>query len=170
MADPRDSRRRRERDKRVSDRKPEPGYGRRSTIDGDDKSWRDPDQAAMTDTGLHETYQGRYGGVAPYSRRDSERGSGSGYERDHESRPGTGPTGYERSDARIREDVCDRLVGDPYLDAGEIGVQVSKGEVTLTGSVDNQSAKRRAEDLIGQIIGVRAVRSNLRVKQEAPRV
>jgi len=37
---------------------------------------------------------------------------------------GRGPKGYQRSDERIREDVCDRLTEHPAIDASEIEVEV----------------------------------------------
>jgi osmotically-inducible protein OsmY len=78
---------------------------------------------------------------------------------------GRGPKGYTRSDERIREDVNDRLSDDSYLDATEIDVTVSNGEVTLIGTVENRIDKRRAEDLAEDISGVKNVQNQLRVKQ-----
>ena len=79
---------------------------------------------------------------------------------------GRGPKNYTRSDERIREDVNDRLSDDPWLDATEIEVQVSKCEVTLTGSVDSRDDKRRAEDIAEQVSGVKNVQNNLRVQPQ----
>lgn len=76
---------------------------------------------------------------------------------------GRGPKNYVRSDDRIREDVSDRLSDDPHLDASEIDVQVKAGEVTLTGTVEDRGAKRRAEDCIEEVSGVKHVQNNLRV-------
>jgi hypothetical protein len=76
---------------------------------------------------------------------------------------GRGPKGYKRSDDRIKEDVCERLTQDPHVDASEIEVQVKEGEVTLTGSVENRDQKRRAEDVIENLSGVREVNNQLRV-------
>jgi osmotically-inducible protein OsmY len=76
---------------------------------------------------------------------------------------GRGPKGYIRSDNRIREDVCDRLTDDPHIDASEIDVRVTNGEVTLTGTVTDRTAKRHADDLAERIGGVRHVQNNLRV-------
>lgn len=76
---------------------------------------------------------------------------------------GRGPKGYQRSDARIHEDVCDRLADAPEIDASEIDVKTNNGEVTLSGSVNDRSQKRRAEDLIENVSGVREVHNNLRV-------
>jgi len=88
---------------------------------------------------------------------DADRGRGSF--------AGRGPKGYQRSDARISEDVCDRLAESPEVDASNIEVKVENGEVTLTGSVAERGEKRRAEDLIENISGVREVHNHLRVNR-----
>jgi osmotically-inducible protein OsmY len=78
---------------------------------------------------------------------------------------GRGPKGYQRSDARIYEDVCDRLAQAPDIDASDIEVRTTNGEVTLAGSVREREEKRRAEDLIEGVSGVRDVHNNLRVSR-----
>lgn len=78
---------------------------------------------------------------------------------------GKGPKGYKRSDERVHDDVCQRLMDDPWLDASEIEVGVSAGEVTLSGSVESREAKRRAEDLAEDQAGVTNVRNDLRINQ-----
>jgi osmotically-inducible protein OsmY len=83
------------------------------------------------------------------------------------SHSGRGPKGYTRSDDRIREDVNDRLTDDHHLDASDIDVKVSNGEVTLTGNVSARNDKRRAEDIVDHIAGVKHVQNNLRVKDTA---
>lgn len=77
---------------------------------------------------------------------------------------GRGPKGYVRSDERIREDVSDRLSDDDTLDASDITVDISGGEVTLSGSVDSRQAKHTAEDCAEQCAGVTHVQNNLRVR------
>lgn len=79
---------------------------------------------------------------------------------------GRGPRGYSRSDDRIREDVNDRLTEDPFLDASDIEITVSQGEVTLNGTVDSRAAKRRAEDIVDAISGVTHSQNNLRIRRE----
>ena len=79
------------------------------------------------------------------------------------SHRGKGPRNYSRSDDRIKEDINDRLSDDPFVDASEIEVTVSNGEVTLTGSVDDRSNKRRAEDLAEAVSGVKNVENRIRV-------
>jgi osmotically-inducible protein OsmY len=91
-----------------------------------------------------------------------DRDAGQRREQDYRGR---GPKGYKRSDQRMQEDVNDRLSDDPYVDASEVDVSVSNGEVTLSGTVDSRSARRRAEDLAEQVSGVSYVQNNLRVRQ-----
>lgn len=76
---------------------------------------------------------------------------------------GKGPRNYTRSDDRMKEDINDRLSDDPFVDASDVDVSVSNGEVTLTGTVDHRSTKRRAEDLAEAVSGVRNVENRLRV-------
>jgi hypothetical protein len=76
---------------------------------------------------------------------------------------GRGPRGYQRSDERIREDVCDRLCEHGYVDASAIEVTVLNGEVTLSGVVPERHEKRMAEDAAEQVSGVREVHNQLRV-------
>jgi osmotically-inducible protein OsmY len=78
---------------------------------------------------------------------------------------GRGPRGFTRSDERIREDVCERLTYDWSVDASDVEVNVSKGEVTLSGTVESRHSKRRAEDIVDEVPGVRHVQNNLRVKE-----
>jgi hypothetical protein len=78
---------------------------------------------------------------------------------------GIGPKGYKRSDERIAEDVNDRLTEDGHIDASDIACAVRDGEVTLTGTVSSRDVKRRVEDLVDSISGVKDVQNNLRVKR-----
>lgn len=76
---------------------------------------------------------------------------------------GKGPKNYNRSDERIKEDINDRLSDDPFIDASDIEVTVTNGEVTLTGTVEERSNKRRAEDLAENVSGVKNVENRIRV-------
>jgi osmotically-inducible protein OsmY len=78
---------------------------------------------------------------------------------------GRGPRGYRRSDERVGEDLHERLTDDPALDATEVQVQVTQGEVVLTGTVESRAARRRAEDIAENVFGVEHVTNNLRVRQ-----
>lgn len=76
---------------------------------------------------------------------------------------GRGPRGYQRSDARIHEDICDRLTADPQVDAFDIEVRVKDAEVTLVGNVRSRQEKRHAEDVASSVTGVKDVMNELRV-------
>lgn len=93
-------------------------------------------------------------------RRDRDMREASGHR-------GRGPKGYQRSDARILDDVNDRLTDDPHIDASEIEVSVSDREVTLSGTVNSRFEKRHAEDIAESVSGVSHVQNNLRVQQYA---
>ncbi len=77
---------------------------------------------------------------------------------------GKGPRGYRRTDARILEDVNDRLADDPAIDASDIEVTVKDAEVTLSGHVTDRWEKRRAEDCAERVSGIAHVQNNLRVR------
>lgn len=104
-------------------------------------------------------------GAPTWARR--ERG---GYWRTYEPQgtySGRGPKGYQRSDERVREEICDCMTDDPMLDASEITVVVNTGEVVLNGTVTSRLQKRRAEDVAERISGVKDVTNQLRVSREA---
>lgn len=86
-----------------------------------------------------------------------------GYER-HGRFAGLGPKGYQRSDERLREEICDRLTADPDIDASGLTVTVKDSEVTIEGRVADRQMKRGAEDCIENISGVRQVHNRLRVE------
>ena len=119
---------------------------------------------------------GGFGDVAPYGRWTGAPGAGgTGPWADREPGPGTpnyagrGPKNYQRSDERIREEVCEALTRHPGLDASGMEVTVSAGEVTLRGTADDRPAKRLAEDLAEDCAGVRDVRNELRLEGGAAR-
>jgi osmotically-inducible protein OsmY len=89
------------------------------------------------------------------------------YERDWNAPDyrGLGPRGYQRSDARVFEDICDRLTVDPRIDASDIEVDVKGAEVTLRGSVRSREEKRYAEDVVEHVMGVRDVSNHLKVSR-----
>jgi osmotically-inducible protein OsmY len=76
---------------------------------------------------------------------------------------GRGPKNYRRPDERVREEVCDRLTDNEWLDASDVEVSVVAGEVILTGMVDSRYAKRLAENVAESVGGVLNVQNNLRV-------
>lgn len=119
--------------------------------------------------GMEDARVGRYRGALratdpdrrPWG--DRTRGGGEGEGPDGGPHRGRGPKGYRRADARVLEDVGDRLSEDPGLDASGIDLAVADGEVTLGGVVADRAARRRAEDLAAAVPGVRQVLNHLRV-------
>ena len=81
---------------------------------------------------------------------------------------GRGPTGYKRADERINDEAHERLTDDPWVDATAIGITVSDGEVTLSGTVPEREAKHRAERIVENLSGVTHVQNNLRVQRSNP--
>jgi hypothetical protein len=77
---------------------------------------------------------------------------------------GRGPRGYKRSDERIKEDVCELLALDGWIDASDIEVEVRNGEVIFTGAVQNRADKRRAEYLADRVACVRDIHNQLRIQ------
>ena len=66
---------------------------------------------------------------------------------------GKGPKGYQRSDDRLKEMLCERLHEDPDIDASDVSVDVQGGRVVFEGTVDSRRTKNLIED----------VQNNLRV-------
>jgi len=126
-------------------------------------------RGGQDDGGLRRSQFGGYGqpvsqgdGYGQRAGQSAERGrgyAGSGY-------AGRGPKDYQRSDDRIREEISDRLTDDDRVDPSDVTVQVQKGEVTLSGTVNSRDQKRCAEDCAEAISGVREVINNLRVARD----
>ena len=74
---------------------------------------------------------------------------------------GRGPKGYERSDERIRESICEMLTDDHEIDASEISVEVNQGEVMLNGTVPERRIKFLVEDRVAHCAGVKEVHNRL---------
>lgn len=124
---------------------------------------RDDDESRSNNP---DRYRGREGGSNQFSswRNDpADVRSGSQAEPSRGQHAGRGPKGYRRDDARITEDVNEILTHDSHIDASEIEVSVSDGEVTLSGTVDSRDAKRHAEDLAERVSGVNDVDNRIRV-------
>jgi hypothetical protein len=95
--------------------------------------------------------------------REHRREHGGELERGGAPRPmGRGPKGYQRSDSRIREDICDRLMVS-WMDAENVEVLVLAGEVTLQGTVKSRDEKRAIEAVAESVLGVKDIHNTLRV-------
>lgn len=125
--------------------------------------WNDDDRPrSFGDTSRYATAD-RY--ASPWTGTNHGETTYRPYERDWNAPDyrGRGPRGYQRSDARVFEDICDRLTVDPRIDASDIEVDVKGAEVTLRGSVRSREEKRYAEDVVEHVMGVRDVNNHLKV-------
>ncbi len=70
----------------------------------------------------------------------------------------------DKADGRIHDLVMVRLAGDQLVGgAGRIEVSAAAGVVTLTGSVENDKQKSRAEHLAKRVKGVKSVNNQIKV-------
>ena len=99
----------------------------------------------------------------PYGRGNRSSVSDSGQM--HGRFSGRGPRGYQRSDERIREDVCELLTRHGEIDASGMEVEVQRATVILRGTADSGRTRRLTEELVEDIPGVRDVQNELRVSQ-----
>jgi len=112
----------------------------------------------------------RYGpyhaGYGPYPQRSDDNAwnlaPGPRGRRKHHN---VGPRNYRRADARIAEDVCDRLMVDDDIDPSSMEVRVENGEAILTGTVASRFEKRLAERIADSVPGVTDVQNQLHIDQ-----
>ena len=104
-----------------------------------------------------EAYGGSTGRAnLPQGHRDRDEGERRSYR-------GIGPSSYRRSDARVLEDVHERLCDDDQLDASDIEVRCEDGVITLEGMVEDRRMKHRAEDLADSVRGVDRIDNRIQV-------
>ena len=70
---------------------------------------------------------------------------------------------YRRSDERVREDVCERLIVAAGLDVTDVTVDVRAGIVTLEGTVPVRQMRYVIEDIAADTAGVQDVENHIRV-------
>jgi osmotically-inducible protein OsmY len=78
---------------------------------------------------------------------------------------GIAPKNYQRSDARMEEDICERVTANPYIDASDIEIKVVQSEAILTGTVRDRRMKRLAEDIADETPGIRNVNNQIHVER-----
>ncbi|HEU4532764.1 MAG TPA: BON domain-containing protein, partial [Polyangiaceae bacterium] len=136
------------------------GYGRQDNVGGYGRPGGYGNESRFGGQGWSGQSSAVYGqGMGP-----SSQGQGA-----RQSHRGRGPRGYQRSDERIREEVCDCLTDHHEIDASEIHVEVKDGEVTLTGTVDERRVKFLAEQIAESVGGVQEIHNQLRVRREGVR-
>lgn len=67
------------------------------------------------------------------------------------------------TDDRITDQVSMRLAVDPDVKGGALKVASKDGMVTITGRVDTEKAKRKAEKLAKKVKGVKSVTNDVTV-------
>lgn len=116
-----------------------------------------------TDSARDEDREGSHGALYNLGRRIGEAvGDWFGPTGEHERR--TGPRGYQRSDERIRDHLCEQLSYARGVDVSDVSVDVSEGVVSLTGTVRDRGQKYYIEDLADGTYGVKEVHNDIRVR------
>jgi hypothetical protein len=138
-----------------------PGYGERP--EQDTRFGRSTTRFEDSDRG--EAFRRQSVGT-PRDASSRERGSDHGREVPMAGagfRARRGPKGYERSDERLREDICERLMWSDDIDASEVSVEVRAGVVMLDGAVPERSMKHAIEDVVDACLGVKDIENRIRV-------
>jgi osmotically-inducible protein OsmY len=78
--------------------------------------------------------------------------------------PSRGPRGWIRSDERILDELCERMVR-AGVDASELAVGVEDGVVSLEGDLGTREERRYVADLAERILGVTGVYADIRVRE-----
>ena len=74
-----------------------------------------------------------------------------------------------RTDAQVRTDVEHALLDDPAAEVFDVGVSAKNGRITLTGMVDSWQEEQLCVRVAKSVIGVKAVKSNIKVSQKSRR-
>jgi osmotically-inducible protein OsmY len=69
-----------------------------------------------------------------------------------------------RTNEEVKKDVVDQLYWDGRVDASNVKVEVSEGEVVLTGTVPHYAAYNAANEDAWAVSGVRYVRNDMTIK------
>ncbi|MCA3180111.1 MAG: BON domain-containing protein [Burkholderiaceae bacterium] len=103
----------------------------------------------------------------PFDVDDDANGWASGGGADAGSMQGRPVAEGSRDDARIHDDVRERL-SRSHLDAGDVSVEVRDGHVTLSGTVSDRPMKHSIESLVDGCGGVRHVDDRLKLMRMPP--
>jgi osmotically-inducible protein OsmY len=81
----------------------------------------------------------------------------------------SGPKGYQRSDERLKEDICERLMESHYIDSSDVSIDVRGAKVVLDGTVPSRHMKHAIEDLVDACPGVQDIDNRVRVANQSMR-
>jgi len=79
------------------------------------------------------------------------------------TQPGASPAAPSHEDAAIKDQCCERMAAMGDLDASEVAVTVTDGEVTLRGSVPAKAMSYRCEQTCELVGGVKSIVNHLLV-------
>jgi hypothetical protein len=113
--------------------------------------------------GSQREYGSQHSGSSGYGSMGRQGGSRYGQGTGGNRSQRRGPKGWERSDERIKEDLCERLADSDDVDASEVTVEVREGVVTLDGTVVERWMRYTLEDLADSVSGVKDVQNNVRI-------
>lgn len=82
-------------------------------------------------------------------------------------RLGRPPKNFTRTDERIREDICERLIREERIDPSDVEVAVRDGVVAFEGTVPDRFMKYALEYEAEACPGVRDVENRVRVRSRA---
>lgn len=133
-------------------------YGDRGYLGANEERWDELREGRDEDRNRERFAEQRYG-------RDPQFGYGFAQEGTQGTFRGRGPKGYERSDERLREMICERLTDDPRVDASDVQVEVQDKIVKLTGFVSDRRSKYEIEDVVEHCGGVKDIDNQLRVRK-----
>lgn len=73
-----------------------------------------------------------------------------------------------RNDERIKKDVAAQLYRNSRIDSTAVKVEVTDGEVTLSGTLPSLSVCMTAVEITENVAGVGGVKNNLKIKIPKP--
>lgn len=115
----------------------------------------------------------RYPEEAPYRQQSRSPESGAGRWTQWAKRApqhrtfGKCPRNYQRSEARICEDISERIMREPAIDASNVEIDVHGQEVTLKGSVPDRWMKRCIDEFAHDAMMVDHVENRIRVQPDS---
>jgi len=77
-------------------------------------------------------------------------------------------TAVTRNDERIKKDVAAELNRNSRVDSSAVKIEVTDGEVTLSGTLPSLSVCMAAVEITENVAGVRSVKNKLKVKVPKP--
>lgn len=75
-----------------------------------------------------------------------------------------GPKNYARSDERLRELICERLLQEQMVDVSNVSVEVKDGSVTLEGTVPERQMRHLIEDTVDCCWGVQDIENHIGIQ------